>query len=130
MSAAYSPSEHVADEASALVDELWRAMGRSDEDPHDDTHHDTHDGARRRGGGGTRAQTLCPLCALRGRGGFDPAAVERLADVVESAAVGLRAFAAHLATLRSADGTSPSRMPAEASACACEDSDQETREAY
>lgn len=126
MSSAYTPSAQVTDEASALVDELWRALGRSEHDhnsagasssdageSHAGEPGEQFDGAERRG-----RQLPCPVCLLRGRADtVDPAAIEGLADVVESAAVGLRAFAAHLARLQTdaagerATDSSPEKTP-------------------
>lgn len=112
MSTAHRPSEHVADEAAALVDELWRAMGRSDSEPSD---------AAGPAAPGENEETPRRLRAwYRAADSFDPAAVERLADVVESASVGLRAFATHLATLRA--GEKPS-AGAQSRPCACKDSE-------
>lgn len=108
----YTPSRQVAEEAAALVDELWRAVGGSDPEAKVADHgHDgsgADDACSQAGPGRPETQGgVCLLCALKRRtDGFDlasavdPAGLEGLADVVESAAVGLRAFASHLAGLR------------------------------
>lgn len=138
MSAGYTPSQRVADEAASLVDELWRTIGGSEPsdaagETSDDGSGAAPGGSRVRPGGGAP----CLWCAIRGRTesfdlSFDPTAIDGLADVVEAAAVGLRAFSVHLAALRTTSAKEPANVPGEAPvaganrrACACEDSDGE-----